>query len=111
MVTSWQSPRNQDTLDLLVQPGHGASAALFRQVSAVGEGAVSFLAPYSGPHGVSAPVADYESILLVASGLGIAAVIPYIKKIIYSYNTCISQIRRIHLVWQIRSLGEQSSCR
>ena len=110
MITSWRPQRKQDTLGLLVQPGHGVSADLFRQVSAVGDGAVSFLALYSGPHGVSAPVGDYESILLVASELGIAAVIPYIKKIIYSYNTCTSQIRRIHLVWQIRSPGEQSSC-
>lgn len=109
MVTSWQPHGKQDTLDLLVGSRNGLSADLFRLASAVGESAIPLLALYSGPHGASASVGNYESILLVATGLGIAAVIPYIRKSIYSYNTCTSQIRRIHLVWQIESTGEYSA--
>ena len=90
-------------------PRNGLSADLFRLASTVAKGTISFLALYSGPHGSSVPINDYESILLIASRLGIAAVIPYIRKVIYSYNTCTLQIRRIHLVWQIESPGQSLS--
>ena len=109
MATSWQPQGKQDTIELLVGPGNGLSADLFRLASTVAKGTISFLALYSGPHGSSVPINDYESILLIASRLGIAAVIPYIRKVIYSYNTCTSQIRRIHLVWQIESPGQSLS--
>ncbi|OJD20228.1 hypothetical protein ACJ73_08441 [Blastomyces percursus] len=103
VVTSW-SCRKQDPLDLLLQPRGGISTALLHQARAVGEGSISFLAFFSGPHGISEPVSHYETVLVIASEFGIAAVIPYLRKMIYGYNTCTSQTRRIHLVWQLESL-------
>lgn len=102
-VTSW-SRGKQDSLDLFVQPRRGHSLNLLRHVRMVTEGSVSFLALFTGPHGISERVGGYESALVVASGFGIAAVIPYIRQMIYGYNTCTSQIRRIHLVWQVESM-------
>lgn len=104
-VTSW-SRGKQDSLDLFVQPRRGHSLNLLRHVRMVTEGSVSFLALFTGPHGISERVGGYESALVVASGFGIAAVIPYIRQMIYGYNTCTSQIRRIHLVWQVESMGQ-----
>lgn len=46
---------------------------------------------------------------MVASGFGIAAHLPYLKKLIYSYNTRAVRARRIHLVWQIESKGKMVS--
>ncbi|KAL4891325.1 putative cell surface metalloreductase [Aspergillus ambiguus] len=103
-VTSWSRGR-QDTLDLLVQPRRGFSADILRRIKPLSEGSLSFLSFFTGPHGVSERVDNYESILVVASGFGIAAVVPYIRQMIYGYNTCTSQIRRIHLVWQVDSIG------
>lgn len=48
----------------------------------------------------------YESVVLVASGFSIAAAIPYLKKLVYSYNTSASRTRRVHLVWEVETLGE-----
>jgi hypothetical protein len=69
---------------------------------------VPFLAMFTGPHGTSEIVDGYETVLLVASGFGIAATIPYLKKMIHGYNTCTLHVRRVHLVWQIESIGEKT---
>ena len=104
-VTSW-SRGKQDTLDLLVQPQRGFSAKFLRYNRPKIEGSVSFAVLFTGPHGVNVSVSGYESALVVASGFGIAAVTPHIKQMIYGYNTCTSHIRRLHLVWQVESMGE-----
>ncbi|KAB8227897.1 ferric reductase family protein [Aspergillus alliaceus] len=104
-VTSWSRDR-QDTMEFLVQPRHGLTADLLRHAPSAAESSVSFLAFFTGPHGISEHVDQYESALVVASGFGIATAIPYLKKMIYGYNTCTSQVRRLHLVWQVESIGE-----
>lgn len=110
-VMSW-SKGKQDTMELLVKPRRGLTADLARYAPTdeQSEGiSISFLALITGPHGVSEEVGHYESILLLASGCGVAGAIPYLKKAIYGYNTCTSQIRRLHLVWQVESIDEMSA--
>lgn len=60
---------------------------------------ISFLALFTGPYGMSEDVSHYESVLVIASGFGIAVAVPYLKKMIYGYNTCTSQVRCLYLVW------------
>lgn len=105
-VTSW-SRGKQDTMELLVQPRHGMTSNILRYATVAPDNSVSFLALFTGPHGTSEDVGQYETALMIASGFGIAATIPYLKKMIYGYNTCTLQIRRLHLVWQIESIGER----
>ena len=93
-------------MDLLLQSRGSISTELLRQARAVNEASVSYLALFSGPHGISEPIDHYETVLVIASGFGIAAVIPYLKKMIYGYNTCTCQIRRLHFVWQVESLSK-----
>lgn len=61
---------------------------------------------FSSPHGRSAAVGDYENILMIADGFGIAAHLPYLKRLIYGYNARKVRTRRIHLVWQLRDIGK-----
>ncbi|KAK1989752.1 hypothetical protein LX36DRAFT_676348 [Colletotrichum falcatum] len=63
------------------------------------------LALFGGPHGTSIPVTDYDVVLMVASGYGIAAQLPYLKKLIYEFNSRKACTRRIHLVWKLDTLG------
>ncbi|KAL4931872.1 ferric reductase family protein [Aspergillus undulatus] len=107
-VASWSSDR-QDTIELLLQPRHGLTADLVRYAPTAKESSVSFLALFTGPHGMIDDVSHYESILVVTSGFGIAAAIPYLKKMIYGYNTCTVQVRRLHLVWEVKSVGEMAA--
>ncbi|KAH1598470.1 hypothetical protein KXX44_005587 [Aspergillus fumigatus] len=101
MVTSW-SPGRQDVLDLFVQARHGLTEKL--RARAALEGTASFTAFVSGPYGRSEPVGEYESVLAVASGFGIAGVVPYIKRLLYGYNTSSVRVRRVHLVWQVQTI-------
>ncbi|KKY25344.1 putative cell surface metalloreductase [Phaeomoniella chlamydospora] len=103
MVTSW-SQGEQTALDLYVKSYRGLSATLNRRARAVEKGSVSFTTFVSGPYGISERVDKYETVLLIAGGSGIAAVIPYLKKLIYGYNTSTCHTRRVHLVWQLQTL-------
>lgn len=103
-ITSWSRGR-QDAIELLVQPRRGMTSDLLRHASVAADSSLTFLALFTGPHGTSEDVDLYESVLLIASGFGVATTIPYLKKMIYGYNTCTLQIRRLHLVWQMESIG------
>jgi NAD(P)H-flavin reductase len=60
----------------------------------------------SGPHGSGAPVGEYGSVLMIATGIGIAAQLPYLKELISGFNYCQVRTRRIHLVWQVDRIGK-----
>ena len=49
---------------------------------------------------------EYQNIVMVASGFGIAAQLPYLKQLIYGYNTREVRARRVHLIWQIQDIGK-----
>ncbi|EQL28308.1 hypothetical protein BDFG_08925 [Blastomyces dermatitidis ATCC 26199] len=101
MVTSW-SPGKQDVLELFVQTRRGLTAKL--QARAAVDGSASFSVFVSGPHGLSEPVSQYETVLAIVSGFGIAGVLSYLKQLLHGYNTSTSSIRRVHLVWQVETL-------
>jgi hypothetical protein len=107
-VTSW-SKGAQGSIELLVKPHCGLTADLLRHDTVAAGSSVSFLALFTSPHRVSEEVSHYESVLVLASGSGITTAILYLKKMIYSYNTCTSQVRRLHLVWQVESVGEMTA--
>ncbi|OJD10435.1 hypothetical protein AJ78_08552 [Emergomyces pasteurianus Ep9510] len=102
MVTSW-SPGKQDVLELFAQTRRGLTAKL--QARAAVDGSASFSVFVSGPHGLSEPVSQYETVLAIASGFGIAGVLFYLKQLLHGYNTSTSSIRRVHLVWQVETLN------
>ncbi|KUL81468.1 hypothetical protein ZTR_10368 [Talaromyces verruculosus] len=100
-VTSW-SPEKQTTLELFVQVRRGFTATLHQRASA--SGSASFCAFVMGPFGISHSLSQYETVVAVASNAGIAGVVPYLKQLLYSYNTLTGQIRRLHLVWEVDTL-------
>jgi hypothetical protein len=64
---------------------------------------VNPLVLFSGPHGKSTPMDDCENILIVASGFGIAAHLPYLNRLIHGYNTREVCARRIHPLLRIQT--------
>lgn len=101
-VISWAA-KEQDTLDLLIEPQRGFTRELLYH--AKNGYTINPIVMASGPHGANVSMDGYESVLMVASGFGIAAQLPHLKKLIYGYNTRVVRARRIHLVWQIKSKG------
>ncbi|KAH8430999.1 NADPH oxidase family protein [Aspergillus melleus] len=102
---SWSDVR-RGSMELLVQPRGGLTAELSRYASMVVDKSVVFPVLFSGPHGTSKPVDRFGGILIVVSGFGVASAIPYSKKIICGHLTCTSQVRRLHLVWQVDMIDE-----
>ena len=112
VVTSWVHEK-QDTLELFVEPCCGWMRELLSCAQAGESGRVfgSRWALFSGPHGPSAPVGRYESVLMIASGLGMAAQLPYLKQLIHRYQTCKVITCRIRVVWQVEHIGKHPSGR
>ncbi|KAK1613487.1 hypothetical protein BDP81DRAFT_336949 [Colletotrichum phormii] len=100
VVTSW-AEAEQGIVDLFIEPRRGFISSLVRYSH---EYAVPRLAFLSGPHGVSVPVWDYEAVLMVATGYGIVAQAPYLKKLVYGYNYSRGRTRQIYLIWQVANL-------
>ncbi|KAI9147310.1 Ferric reductase transmembrane component [Paramyrothecium foliicola] len=86
VVASW-SDAPQTSLDLLIEPRGGMTRKLL-------------LRAMEGPH----TVREYEVVLMVASGFGIAAHLPYLKQLLHGYNSRRVHTRRIHLVWELKTL-------
>ncbi|KIM93737.1 hypothetical protein OIDMADRAFT_61376 [Oidiodendron maius Zn] len=92
-----------DILDLLIEPRRGLMRELLCHTK---KGhIVNPIIMFSGPHGPNVSIVDYDSILMVASGFGIAAVLPHLGKLVYGYDTRVVRACRIHLVWQIENKG------
>jgi hypothetical protein len=101
MVISW-APGQQDTVELLLEPPKGMTRELLHYA---GEGALQIFS--------SCLVDLMEEVLPWTSTrrpswwrFGIAAHLPYLKRLIYSYKAHLIRARRIYLVWQIRDRGE-----
>ncbi|KAG9228392.1 hypothetical protein BJ875DRAFT_508528 [Amylocarpus encephaloides] len=99
-VISWDA-KDQARLDLLIEPRRGLTRELLYHTK---EGyTINPLVIFSGPHGASLLMGEYESVLMVASGFGIAAFVAHLKKLIYGYNTRAVRTHRVHLLWQIKN--------
>ena len=101
MVISWTEGESK-SLDLLVVPRKGLTTELLRHANIETAGS-SRLVMFSGPHGLVVPVEDYESVLMVASGSGIAAQLPYLEQLVHQHNNHKARTRKIHLIWCLKS--------
>ncbi|OJD16119.1 hypothetical protein AJ78_03699 [Emergomyces pasteurianus Ep9510] len=75
------------------------------QARAIMNESAFFSAFVSDPHGLSEPVSQYETVLAIVNDFGIAGVLFYLKQLLHGYNTFTSSIRRVHLVWQVKTLN------
>ncbi|KAH8799389.1 hypothetical protein F5884DRAFT_848060 [Xylogone sp. PMI_703] len=99
VVISWAT-EEQNTIDLFIEPRRGLTRELLYHTKS--NHSLNPLVMFSGPHGRSVSMEGYETILMVASGFGIAAQLPYLKRLIHGYNAREVHARRIHLIWQIK---------
>jgi NAD(P)H-flavin reductase len=114
-VVSWSEGKRQH-LDLLVQPRKGLTRKLLQLAKTDSEQRLDakpneyihthYLQPHlamiSGLHGLSVPVDNYKTVLMIASGFGIASHLPYLRQL---YHSCKTRNRRIHLVWEPEAKG------
>ena len=108
MITWWDhNLQNQGTnVYLLLKPQLGFTQKLLRHVKSSG-----LRVWVDGPYGKSEDVGDYGSLMMFASGIGIAAQIPYIKAVLEGFRDFKVRTRSILLVWQLNKESESSILR
>ncbi|EHK19872.1 uncharacterized protein TRIVIDRAFT_134811, partial [Trichoderma virens Gv29-8] len=99
-VASWESS-SQTHLKLLIKQRSGFTKKL-AHLSNKNDLRVFF----SGPHGTSAPVGEFDYILLFATGFGIATVLPYVTKLVHGCNERGYKGKKVHIIWQVKNLGK-----
>src|SRR5205814_8229875 len=103
VVISW-AEEPQDQLDLFIESRRGLTRKLLSHAQKGQK--MHFPLLFSGPHGKSICMDNYEKILMVASNFGIAAQLPYLKQLIRNYIERQLQARQVHLVWQVRDISK-----
>ena len=103
VVISW-AEKPQNHLDLFIEPRGGWTHELLRHV--LNGSATHSPVLFSGPHGKTVCMVGHEIILMIAKDFGIAAQLPYLKRLIHGYNTRQLRARRVHLVWQVRDISK-----
>lgn len=99
-VISWD-PSPQSSIKLLIKPREGFTHKLSRDIENRHSGLTNRRVFFSGPLGSSAPVWDYNFVLLFATGFGIVTMLPYLIKLIYGCRERKSRSKRVHLIWHV----------
>ncbi|TGJ70091.1 hypothetical protein EYR41_006082 [Orbilia oligospora] len=65
-----------------------------------------YTAIVDGPYGISFPIDTYGTVFIIATGIGIAGVLPYIKNTITGYNSFDVKTQEICLIWHLEREGD-----
>ncbi|OJD21792.1 hypothetical protein ACJ73_06865 [Blastomyces percursus] len=91
-----------DSVSLLATDREDFTRMLLRRANAEN----SFLACVEGPYGDTINLSHFGCILMFATGIGIAAQIPFIKEVVESRLRWESPTRRLAVVWEIDHQGQ-----
>ncbi len=89
------------TIYLLVKPASGFTQKLMRHAETN-----HLMAWVDGPYGQIDDFGDYGSVVMFATGIGIAAQVPYIKQLLKGFQECRVRTKSILLVWQLDKESE-----
>ena len=93
MISWWARDERGLTCSLLVQPRRGFSSRMFKRL---GSPLRAFI---DGPYGLNHEFGQYGTVIMFATGIGIAAQLPYVKELINGYNNCEVRTRSVQLHW------------
>jgi len=98
MISWWEAKGNSLDLFMLVEvrrDTRGMTSHLIRHTAS------SLLTMIGGPHGFEHGYDEFGTVLMIASGIGIASQLSHIKFLVEGYHRREVRTRRICLVWQI----------
>lgn len=103
MISWWDRDANgsASNIYLLVKPVSGFTRELTRHA-----GSNQLKAWVDGPYGQIKDVGNYGSVAMFATGIGIAAQVPYIKQLLRGYQESRVRTKNIVLVWQLDKESE-----
>ncbi|PYI05351.1 ferric-chelate reductase [Aspergillus sclerotiicarbonarius CBS 121057] len=98
----------QTTMSFLIKRRDGFTSQLLRKVCSSTERRFNAMALAEGPFGGLESLNSYGSVLLVAGGIGITHPMSYIYEFVNGFASRSTAVRRVTLVWVIRSLDHLS---
>ncbi|KAM3074510.1 hypothetical protein ACMFMG_002688 [Clarireedia jacksonii] len=103
MIAWWDRSIDGLTISLLVKPRRGFTGNLARLSD---QKLTVFV---DGPFGLQHDLGVFGTVIMFATGIGIAGHMPYIKELVCGYNSCEVRTRRILVVWQldVESMGKE----
>ncbi|KAK6609667.1 ferric reductase like transmembrane component [Botrytis cinerea] len=101
MIAWWVRNGDGLTISLLVKTRRGFTSQLS---GLVGRPSTALI---DGPYGREHDLGKFGTVVMFATGIGIAAHMPYIKDLVSGYNSCEVRTRRILLVWQLEMEAHQ----
>lgn len=115
-ISWWESDINGRavSISILLRPRSGFTKRLFDRIEPNRDCGAWIDGPF-GPSSVNwrlnSKVGDYGHTFLVATGIGIAAQLPYIKELLDGHEKAQICTQRISLVWQLDRVGDYESAR
>ncbi|KAG0156274.1 hypothetical protein PDIDSM_3451 [Penicillium digitatum] len=115
-ISWWESDINGRavSISILLRPRSGFTRRLFDRIEPNRDCGAWIDGPF-GPSSVNwrlnSKVGDYGHTFLVATGIGIAAQLPYIKELLDGHEKAQICTQRISLVWQLDRVGDYESAR
>lgn len=103
MIVWWERDMDGLTIFLLVDPTRKFANKLD------GLQNKKLVSLIDGPYGLEQNFGEYGTVLMFATGLGIAGHMLYIRDLVSGYNSCDVSTRRIVLIWQVDDRGESHS--
>jgi NAD(P)H-flavin reductase len=104
MVVSW-APSEQNTLLLFLKRERGISLKIVKKIRSCSRAPVKIFASILGPFGTVEPVEQYDSVLIIATGHGITAIMSYVKKLMQLHAHPSTRTKRVHFIWQVKVVG------
>jgi predicted ferric reductase len=98
MVAWWYCYEEQDVVVLIVERRAGFTHKLPIDSTPV-------RAMLEGPYGNEIHVDQYGTVLLFATGIGIAGQLPYVRQLLEKFEQYNAKARRVALFWQVGSEG------
>jgi predicted ferric reductase len=109
VVTSWTGKR-QSYLEFVIEPrGSWTRRLHLRALTVSGQKGGLHRVFFTGPHGISPPVDEYEYVFMVASGYGIVAHLPLLERLVQGTRAQEVRARRIRLAWEFADVGRSAN--
>ncbi|KAF3091832.1 hypothetical protein TWF103_011394 [Orbilia oligospora] len=102
-ITWWEETASGEAVaHFLVQPRRGLTRNLLRcQSYEIGDSQPDHTALIEGPYGTYQNLNEYGTIIMLASGIGISAQLPYIQQLVTDHKLCKVKTQKMELHWII----------
>jgi predicted ferric reductase len=106
-VAWWYQVAGEDVIVLIIEKRKGFTRDLFHYATNDIDLQSGMRAIVEGPYGKELDLETYDTVLLFATGMGIAGQLSYVTQLLERYHSCGVTDRRIALFWELDS---ESKC-